>query len=116
MFGKPHWFRPKAIGWGIAPVSWQGWIYAALWVGAIAGPFVLLLGRYQPLEALAWMGLGIGALAFDVRQILHTMRVPMASTVAAQTSAQRENNVLYILDDDQPHPRVATRGYNLQMK
>ena len=24
MFGKPQWFRPKAFGWGLVPITWQG--------------------------------------------------------------------------------------------
>jgi hypothetical protein len=115
MFGKPQWFRPKAIGWGLTPVSWQGWTYTALWVAAIAGPFVLLIGRHQPMEALAWMGLGIGALAYDVRQILLSMNPPKSAPVAA-AAPKREDNVLYIMDDSATHPRVATRGFNLQTR
>lgn len=116
MFGKPQWFRPKAIGWGLTPISWQGWIYTALWVAAISGPFVLLIGRQQPMEALAWMGLGLGALAYDVRQILLSMNPPKAAPAATAAAAKREDNVLYIMDDSQTHPRVATRGFNLQTR
>jgi hypothetical protein len=115
MFGKPQWFRPKAIGWGLTPISWQGWFYTAIWVTAIAGPFVLLLGRHQPLEALTWMGLGIGALAYDVRQILLSMKQPQTA-LAGGPPPKREDNVLYIMDDSQAHARVATRGFNLQTK
>ena len=50
MFGKPQWFRPKAIGWGLTPISWQGWAYTALWSAAIAGPFLLLLVSGKPIE------------------------------------------------------------------
>jgi hypothetical protein len=115
MFGKPQWFRAKAIGWGLTPISWQGWGYTALWTAAIAGPFVLLLGRHQPLEALTWAGLGIVALAYDVRQILLAMNPPKSAPVAA-VAAQGEDNVLYITDDEQTHPRVATPGFNLQAR
>lgn len=23
--GKPAWFGPKRVGWGISPKTWQGW-------------------------------------------------------------------------------------------
>jgi hypothetical protein len=115
MFGKPHWFRDKAIGWGLRPITWQGWLYSALWVAAIAGPFVLLIGRQQPLEAMTWMALGLGALMVDVRQILLAMNPPQAVPVAS-APAKREDNVLYIMDDSQTHARVATRGFNLQTR
>ena len=29
MFGKPNWFRPKTFGWGLTPITWQGWAYTA---------------------------------------------------------------------------------------
>jgi hypothetical protein len=114
MFGKPQWFRPKAIGWGLTPIKWQGWTYTLLWAAAIAGPFVLLIARHQPLEAFAWMGLGLGALVYDVRQILLAMNPPKASVET--TAAKSDDNVLYIMDDSQTHARVATRGYKLQTR
>ncbi len=115
MFGKPQWFRAKAIGWGLTPTSWKGWFYSGLWAAGIAGPFVLLLGRGQAVEAMAWMGLGLGALVYDVRQILLAMNPPKVQ-VATSPSTKRDENVLYILDDSQTHPRVATRGFNLQTR
>lgn len=27
MFGKPEWFTYRLAGWGIAPKTWQGWVY-----------------------------------------------------------------------------------------
>ena len=80
MFGKPQWFRPKAIGWGLIPISWQGWLYAGGWTGAISLPFLLLIGRHQPVEAMAWLTLGLGALTCDVWQILRGFRAPPASS------------------------------------
>ena len=114
MFGKPQWFRPKAIGWGLTPISWQGWAYTALWSAAIAGPFLLLLVSGKPIESFIWMGLGTGALAYDVRQILLAMNPPKAAPEA--TVVKHDDNVLYIMDDSQTHPRVATRGFNLQAR
>jgi hypothetical protein len=36
MFGKPQWFtRRKYLGWGIMPVSWQGWAYTLLLVAPL---------------------------------------------------------------------------------
>ncbi len=38
MFGKPEWFgRRKYSGWGLAPKTWQGWIY----ILALAVPLML---------------------------------------------------------------------------
>jgi len=114
MFGKPQWFRPKAIGWGLTPISWQGWTYTAGWAVAIAAPFVMLIASEKAVEAFIWMGLGLGALVYDVRQILLAMNPPKATPVA--TAAKHDDNVLYIMDDSQTHPRVATRGFNLQAR
>ena len=43
MFGKPNWFRPKTFGWGLTPITWQGWAYTGGWVGLLVAPFSLLL-------------------------------------------------------------------------
>ena len=115
MFGKPQWFRPKAIGWGLIPVSWQGWFYAGGWAGAISLPFLLLIARHQPLEAMAWLTLGIGALVGDVWQILRGFRSPaqVARSQEPGTSPKREDNVLYIMDS-RPGQAAVTRNYHLQ--
>jgi len=112
MFGKPQWFRPKTFGWGLVPIAWQGWAYTAAWVAAIALPFLLLIGRHQALEAMAWMGLSLGALTYDVRQILRAIRGPKGG---AATAAAKDDSVLYILDS-RPGQAVATRNYNLQVR
>jgi hypothetical protein len=114
MFGKPQWFRPKAIGWGLVPISWKGWAYTALWAAAISGPFVLLLGSGKAAEAFIWMGLGLGGLVYDVRQILLAMNPPKPAV--APVAAKADDNVLYIMDDSQTHERVAPRGYRLQTR
>jgi len=69
MFGNPQWFRPKAMGFGLVPVRWQGWAYSAAWVGTIGMPFWLLTARHQSLEAMMWLALAAGALAHDVWKI-----------------------------------------------
>ena len=116
MFGKPQWFRPKAIGWGLIPISWQGWLYAGGWAGAISLPFLVLIGRHQPLEATAWLTLGIGALICDVWQILRGFRAPRIPVTATVASApKREDNVLYIMDS-QPGQAALTRNFNLQVR
>lgn len=35
MFGKPHGFKPRRFGWGLTPVSWQGWIYVLWTLGKV---------------------------------------------------------------------------------
>jgi hypothetical protein len=115
MFGNPQWFRPKAIGWGLVPVSFKGWLYTAGWIGAIAVPFLLLITRGQPLEAFAWMTLGVGAMAYDVRQILRSFRSTDSATAATVSAPKRDDNVLYI-GDSSPGAAVATANYNLRVR
>jgi hypothetical protein len=117
MFGKPQWFRPKAYGWGLAPVAWQGKVYSGCWAAVLAVPFVILLSRGQVVESLVWLALSTGALFYDVRQILRLIRnPPAAASTVTTSSAPREDNVLYILDDDETHHRVATPGYRLHTR
>jgi uncharacterized membrane protein len=37
MIGKSKWFSPrKYTGWGLTPVTWQGWLYIVCFVAPIA--------------------------------------------------------------------------------
>jgi hypothetical protein len=115
MFGRQEWFRPKRIGWGLVPVTWQGWLYSAGWIGGIMLPFLLLTGRHQPTEASIWLAVACGFLAYDVRQILRGYNSSTSTRAPAATGDQRNDNVLYILDS-QPGQTVATRNFNLQVR
>jgi len=116
MLGNPQWFRPKAFGWGLVPIRWQGWAYTAGWVSAIGLPFLLLAGRHQGVEAIAWLGLSVGTLLYDVRQILQTLRGYGAHSAAAAVGTKKpDDNVLYI-SDSCPDQAVATRNYNLLVR
>jgi hypothetical protein len=74
MFGKPEWFREKSLGWGLVPVRWQGWVYALAWSGVIAAPFLALLTTRREVEAMIWLAASLGALLWDVRDVLHGIR------------------------------------------
>jgi len=37
MIGKAHWFKYRTFGWGLAPKTWQGWVYVAVAAFLIAG-------------------------------------------------------------------------------
>jgi len=104
MFGKPHWFRAKTCGWGVKPVTWQGWFYVAAWTGVIALPFLMLLVHHLAPEAALWLAVTIGAMTWDVRQILRRSAV-----------AQRPD--IEFLDDVEPSgSHVATRNLDLRVK
>ena len=32
-----YWFAPKLFGWGATPVTWQGWLTTAAFVGVLFG-------------------------------------------------------------------------------
>lgn len=41
MIGKAHWFKYRTFGWGLAPKTWQGWLYIAVLVFLIGGTFAM---------------------------------------------------------------------------
>jgi uncharacterized membrane protein YeiH len=87
MFGKPQWFREKAVGWGLHPQAWQGWMYAAAWMAAIVVPFAGLVSRRQAPEALVWLAAAVGLLVWDVAGIRRSIR------------GSQVHDVLYIDED-----------------
>lgn len=113
MFGKPEWFRDKKVGWGLAPVSWQGWTYSGVWASTIAGPFAMLLARtdevemsYRMASAGVWLAVSLGGLIWDVRQIKRARHKPPV--------AAKKEPVLYIGDDDAL--AVSTKNLELQLR
>ena len=110
MFGNPQWFKPKTIGWGLVPITWQGWLYSVGWGGTAVVPFLLLVGRHQPFEAMAWMLFIVVAFVCDVRHILGAIHT---SKKTSSDSASRSDDVLYIMDS-QPCHAAATRNYQLR--
>ena len=113
MFGKPNWFRPKMIGYGLKPVTWQGWAYTLTWAAILLLPFLALLLRHQPVEALTWLGCSVGVLAYDVWQIRRAMIPPV---VAARTAPQQAGDGVWFLGEENAAQPVATRNYDLKLK
>ena len=111
MFGNPTWFRPKIVGWGIRPATWQGWAYTAGWIGVMVVPFWMLLLRSQGLEALAWLGCSLGLLWYDVAQIRRSLIPPV---VARPQPARSPNDGIWFLGDETP--RIATQNFDLKLK
>ncbi len=105
MFGKPQWFRRKKVGWGLRPVTVQGWLYTAAWSAVLALPFATLVLRNQPAEALIWLAAACVLLVYDVRQIM-----------AVMTPSQPAEDVLYIGDDEASNERLATRNYDFRLR
>jgi len=74
MFGKPEWFRPKTFGWGLTPVTWQGWVYTLVVAAVLVVPFNLLLHGGRHVEAFVWMAAALALVFYDVALILRKMR------------------------------------------
>ncbi|MCA9269234.1 MAG: hypothetical protein KDA41_12220 [Planctomycetales bacterium] len=90
MFGKPEWFKPKTFGWGLTPVTWQGWVYTLIWLIALTLPFNLLLWVRGAPEAVIWLVAGIAFLCFDVYLILKAMH-----------RKEEEKEVFMIMDEEE---------------
>ncbi len=103
MFGKPEWFKKKTFGWGVTPISWQGWLYTGVWVTAIFLPFLFFLFARGPVESTVWLFAGIGALIWDVRAILNAMD-------------QEERKGLFYIGEEDSDSKVATRNFDLQVR
>lgn len=105
MFGKPQWFRDKKIGWGLVPITWQGWAYTGIWSLVIAIPFLVMVLAFSNRipEAIIWLGASIVALVFDVRKIKKAKR-------------DEERSKLMFIGDDEGDAHVATRNYDLHVR
>ncbi len=103
MFGKPQWFKRKVFGWGLTPVSWQGWVYTLVWVLVMTGPFTFFISSEKVIEAMVWIVASIGALVWDVKKTLDAME-------------QEDRKNLFFIDEDQKDAKVAARNYDLQVR
>lgn len=104
MFGKPEWFKPKTFGWGLQPVTKQGWIYTGVWLGVLLVPFLPLLVLKGVLLACVWLVFGIAALSWDVWDILRQMK-----------QEKEDENLVHIRDDDDS-ATLATRKYEMELR
>jgi len=110
MFGKPEWFREKSTGWGVSPVSWQGWVYAFTWLAVIVAPFLGLLAMRGGPEAALWLIGSIGFVAWDVRKILQVKRGK-----APAPAGKADDDLLYITNDED-QSSLATQNYDMHVR
>jgi hypothetical protein len=105
MFGKPEWFVPNKFGWGLTPVTWQGWAYVASWAAASAvGFFVLLAMRENGwVEGILWIGAMIAFAFYDVKMILRAIK-----------RKDEDKDLLMIMDDKETR-REETQTAKFQM-
>ncbi len=105
MFGKSEWFRPKNRGRGLYPKVWQGWCYALVWMGVIAGPFSTLAAFRLVPEAVIWLLASGGLFVWDVRLIGNGLR-----------NERSPEEIEY--DDESEHGEstLDTRGYQMRLR
>ena len=99
MFGKPEWFVPKKFGWGLRPVTKEGWMYTVAWCGVLCLPFVGLLLMEKWLEAIIWIVAMIAFLLVDVKFILRAMK-----------RQEEEKEVFRIMDEEETRQEAAETG------
>lgn len=67
VFMSGKWFGPKAIGWGVSPTSWEGWLLLAVYLGLI-----VLIVRYPAVSPGIRVAVGLlvtaGVLGFAYLQ------------------------------------------------
>jgi hypothetical protein len=93
MLGKPEWFTYRVAGWGIAPRTWQGWVYVGAFVALVFTVTALPLSEGTRnvlvaaavglffLDALAiWVRMGD---SHDERQRLHQLIIERNCSIAA---------------------------------
>ena len=102
MFGNPEWFRLRRCGWGLTPITWQGWNYTLLWVLAITIPFLALITVHLTPEAVVWLAVSIVVLFWDVHMIRH--KIVSASHRPASPMGKNGHT-----------SRLATRNFDLQL-
>jgi hypothetical protein len=123
MFAKPNWFCAKAYAHGVAPATWQGWLYVAAVAAAVLLPAIVLIGRHQGLEALIWLA-AIGALVgYDLWNVRRALTCPVATAVGsnsadiASTAAAtpRMDDGIYFVERPGSQP-VNTTRFQLSLK
>jgi len=67
MIGRPEWFKYRIFGWGVAPKTWQGWIYVA----AVAIIIGFTTAAASALQLGPWIpGIFIALLVADIIHIM----------------------------------------------
>jgi hypothetical protein len=55
------WFGPRRYGWGLTPISWQGWVLTGAYVAAV---FVLAITLSAPQPWIFWTLLVLATVAY----------------------------------------------------
>ena len=71
MIGKPEWFTYRKFGWGIAPKTWQGWVYIAVLALVVGLLFSITITSYLKIWIFAIV---MGVILLDIIHIM--MQLP----------------------------------------
>ena len=79
MIGKPEWFKYRMFGWGVAPKTWQGWVYVTVMAFVIG----LITASTMTSAVKPWVfGIVFGIVILDIIHIMAQL---------PKTSDEREN-------------------------
>ena len=108
MFGKPEWFRPHRIGWGMTPVTRAGWIYMTTWLSVVLLPAGILVTSRGVLESIIWFAAAGAMMMWDMRNVRNTK---------TEAEIAKEEADLFVIDENETESRrVATENYELHIR
>lgn len=79
MIGKPEWFKYRTFGWGVAPKTWQGWVYVIILAFVLGG--ITAMGFNNAISQ--WLFAGV--IAIVIIDVFHIM------LQLSKVSDEREN-------------------------
>lgn len=94
MLGKSEWFRRRKYGgWGLTPVTWQGWAYIA----ALIAPFVVFQTFARNFEAKTVMVVGVIWSALLIVEVARLMAGLLLDERERLHEAVAERNALWAI-------------------
>jgi len=79
MIGKAHWFKYRTFGWGVAPKTWQGWLYVGIAAFLLAGTMAIGIND----SAKMWI--------FAIIMVIFVVDVLVIMTQLPKVTDEREN-------------------------
>jgi cobalamin synthase len=79
MIGKAHWFKYRTFGWGLAPRTWEGWVYVAIAAFLMAGTLAMGIND----KTKMWI--------FAIIMVIFVVDVLVIMTQLPKVTDEREN-------------------------
>src|SRR5262249_24112802 len=122
-------FKPKTLGWGVYPVTWQGWVWTGSWAAVMLLPFFGFISQHDmTVEALIWLAASISVMLLDVWQVLRAMNPPAVRPAPARPAPRPPprrpptkptpplaDEGITFLGEPQTRP-VGTRNYDFRVR